>query len=86
MPKFPTGVIFSAITLEEDSERPMYRQLCAALREAIVAGVLDPGVRLPSTRTLAGELEVSRNTVLAAYEDLVDEGYVESRVGASTLR
>lgn len=57
------------------------RALYEQLRDGILSGQLAPGTRLPSTRTLAEELEVSRNTVAAAFEQLVIEGYLVSKVG-----
>jgi GntR family transcriptional regulator / MocR family aminotransferase len=54
------------------------------LRTSILQGQLLPGTRLPSTRALAEERGVSRNTVLNAYEQLLAEGYVEARVGSGT--
>lgn len=60
------------------------RQLCAALRRAIVAGQLRPGQRLPSTRTLARELGLSRTPVLEAFSLLHAEGYLEAVVGSGT--
>ena len=54
------------------------------LRAAIVDGRLRAGERLPATRELAGRLAVSRNTVAAAYERLVAEGFLVGRVGAGT--
>ena len=53
-----------------------------AIREKIVRGFWSKGNKLPSTRKLALELDVSRNTVIFAYEQLVSEGYIESRKGA----
>lgn len=55
-----------------------------ALRDAIRSGRLAPQARLPSTRALAAELGLARNTVAAAYEQLVAEGYLAARVGAGT--
>ncbi|WP_234542861.1 PLP-dependent aminotransferase family protein [Streptomyces shenzhenensis] len=60
------------------------RFLQAALREAIRAGRLTPGVRLPSSRELAKDLGVSRGLVTEAYEQLVAEGYLRSGRGAGT--
>src|SRR5262245_44104571 len=62
----------------------MHRQLYQRLRAAILAGELAPGTRLPSTRSLATELGVSRTTTLTAYEQLRDEGYLDGQVGAGT--
>jgi biotin operon repressor len=53
-------------------------------RAAIVDGRLQSGLRLPPTRLLAERLGVSRNTVVAAYERLLSEGYVIARVGSGT--
>lgn len=60
------------------------RQVCERLREAILAGQFPPGSRLPSSRMLAVELGVSRNTVLAAFEQLYAQGYIEGRRGSGT--
>jgi GntR family transcriptional regulator/MocR family aminotransferase len=59
----------------------IYRQL----RDAVLDGRLRPGERLPPTRELAGRLDVSRNTVAAAYERLTADGFLVSRVGAGTF-
>jgi GntR family transcriptional regulator / MocR family aminotransferase len=64
---------------------PLYKQLYERLRGAILAGQLERGTRLPSTRTLADELGVSRNTTALAYEQLLLEGYLESQVGFGTV-
>src|SRR5262245_9436627 len=73
------------VAVDRRSARPLYGQLYAGYREAVVGGRLRPGQRLPSTRALAAELRISRITVLTAYEQLVAEGYLESRVGAGTV-
>ena len=67
-----------------DSRRAIYQQIYERLREGIVSGELAPATRLPSTRTLATELGVSRRTALVAYEQLLAEGYVVGRVGSGT--
>jgi GntR family transcriptional regulator/MocR family aminotransferase len=56
-----------------------------ALRDAIRAGRLPPATRLPSTRALAAELGLARNTVSAAYDQLVAEGYLAARHGSGTV-
>jgi GntR family transcriptional regulator/MocR family aminotransferase len=73
------------VAIDRRSGRPLYRQLYDGYREAIVDGRARPGQRLPSTRALAAELGISRITVLNAFEQLVAEGYFESRVGAGTV-
>ncbi|MFC0503175.1 PLP-dependent aminotransferase family protein [Micromonospora costi] len=55
-----------------------------ALRDAIRDGRLTPGARLPATRALAGELNLSRGTVSAAYDQLVAEGWLTARIGSGT--
>ncbi|SEU28102.1 MocR-like pyridoxine biosynthesis transcription factor PdxR [Nonomuraea wenchangensis] len=59
-------------------------QIAAELRDAIRGGRLAPGTRLPATRDLAADLQVSRGAVVEAYEQLVAEGFLTSRVGAGT--
>jgi GntR family transcriptional regulator/MocR family aminotransferase len=58
---------------------PLFRRLYRDLRQAILGGRLQAGARLPATRLLGRELGLSRNTVLAAYEQLVSEGFIEMR-------
>jgi GntR family transcriptional regulator/MocR family aminotransferase len=63
---------------------PLHRQLYEALRQAILDGKLSPGDRLPSSRELTQDLNLSRNTVVAALNQLGVEGYLLSRVGSGT--
>jgi GntR family transcriptional regulator/MocR family aminotransferase len=63
---------------------PVTRWLVAALRAAILAGRLPPGERLPATRDLARQYGLSRGTIVAAFEQLTSEGYLEARVGSGT--
>jgi GntR family transcriptional regulator/MocR family aminotransferase len=58
------------------------RRVYELLRSRIDAGALSPGERLPSTRALAADLGVSRSTVVAIYEQLASEGYIETGLGA----
>ncbi len=64
---------------------PLYRRVYRALKSEISAGRLRPRSRLPSTRALALDLGVSRNTVMLAYEQLIAEGYLLSRQRSTTL-
>lgn len=59
-------------------------QIYQQIRSAILAGQLRPGEALPSTRELSARLEVARNTVTAAYDRLVAEGFLAGRTGAGT--
>ena len=56
-------------------------RICEAIKSRIAAGLYGPGARLPSTRALAADWGVSRTTVTAAYEQLLAEGYLETRQG-----
>jgi GntR family transcriptional regulator/MocR family aminotransferase len=67
------------------ADGPLYRRVYHALKSMIRDGRLAPAARLPSTRELATDLRVSRNTVMLAYEQLLAEGYVVSRNRATTL-
>ncbi|MDE2052606.1 MAG: PLP-dependent aminotransferase family protein [Gammaproteobacteria bacterium] len=72
------------VALDPASETPLYRQISVWFQRAILAGHLQPGQRVPSTRALAKELGVSRIPVLSAYELLIAEGYFQPFVGAGT--
>jgi GntR family transcriptional regulator/MocR family aminotransferase len=74
-----------AVTIDRRERAPVYRQICDGYRDAIVAGRLRPGERVPSTRGLAEELGISRIPVLTAFEQLLAEGYFEARVGSGTF-
>ena len=63
---------------------PLFRQIHAGLRDAILAGRLAPDTRLPSSRSLAEKFGVSRNTVLCAYAELVADGLAIGQVGSGT--
>ena len=84
MPKRPAGIPVT-LPLDARSGATLQRQVYDGLRAAILAGRLRPGIRLPSTRSLAADLAVARNTVTAAFGQLVAEGYAEARVGAGTV-
>ena len=64
---------------------PLHRQLYEALRRAMLDGKLGAGERLSSSRDLAQDLSLSRNTVVAAINQLSVEGYLVSRVGSGTF-
>ena len=65
--------------LKPDGKRALYEQIYEYIRNEIADGKISQGEKLPSTRLLAGNLSVSRSTVELAYEQLVSEGYVETR-------
>jgi GntR family transcriptional regulator/MocR family aminotransferase len=71
--------------LDRSSPEPLYRQVETNVRDAIAAGRLRPGQRLPSVRALAGQLGVGRLTIATAYEQLAADGYLVSRMGFGTI-
>ncbi len=74
-----------AITLNNNSSKPLHQQLYEQLRQAILTGRLTPGERIPSTRFLAKSLSISRFTVTTSYEQLLSEGYLETVTGSGTF-
>jgi len=71
--------------LEENSDLPLYRQIYDTIRRAILSGKFYATMPLPASRLLAKQLRVSRMTVINAYDQLVAEGYLESKTGAGTF-
>jgi len=69
--------------LQLDGTGPLYHQVYRAFRDEILNRNLVPGERVPSTRELSGLLKISRNTAVSAYEQLLAEGYLETRLGAA---
>jgi DNA-binding transcriptional MocR family regulator len=67
------------------SGHPIYASIAAGLRRLIERGELPAGTRLPPERQLAGALDVSRGTVVAAYDELRGEGLVVTRHGSGTV-
>ncbi|MBO0800170.1 MAG: GntR family transcriptional regulator, partial [Blastocatellia bacterium] len=72
------------LTLDNRSSIPLHRQLYEQIRESILSGRLCVGASVPSTRTLAVSLGISRSTVTQSYEQLISEGYLQSVVGSGT--
>ncbi|WP_152967973.1 GntR family transcriptional regulator, partial [Achromobacter sp. DMS1] len=64
---------------------PIYLQLYRRYRDAIAAGKLRPGDRVPAVRSLASELNLARGTVELAYQMLASEGYLLARGPAGTF-
>ncbi|HEY9780441.1 MAG TPA: PLP-dependent aminotransferase family protein [Leptolyngbyaceae cyanobacterium] len=73
-----------AIALDNNTAIPLHQQLYEELRRAILSGRLLPRQRIPSTRSLAKSLGISRTTVTSCYEQLLSEGYLETIVGSGT--
>lgn len=73
------------IALETRSGLPVFRQVAEAIRKDITRGRLAPGDALPGYRLLAESLGVNRNTILAAYQELLGEGWIVSRPSEGTF-
>ncbi|TWP36040.1 PLP-dependent aminotransferase family protein [Leekyejoonella antrihumi] len=67
------------ISIDRESSEPIYRQVRRGIERGIATGTFDLSHRLPSSRELAEELSVSRNTVTLAYEELIAEGLIQGR-------
>ncbi|HWA16412.1 MAG TPA: PLP-dependent aminotransferase family protein [Gemmatimonadales bacterium] len=80
----PAEVSELLIPLDPQSDTPLHRQIYHGLREAILSGRLPSGLRIPSTRLLAGSLGVSRSTILVAFEQLVADGFIVGSVGSGS--
>ena len=82
----PKTWAISGVDLHLDLDGPRVRgALERTLREAVRSGRLAPGTRLPSSRALARDLGLARNTVANAYGQLGAEGWLEARQGAATV-
>jgi GntR family transcriptional regulator/MocR family aminotransferase len=73
------------LALDRQSQTPFYRQIYERFSGAIAQGILRPGERLPSARSLASQLATSRGTVDLAYSLLSGEGYILSQGAAGTI-
>lgn len=74
----------SDIAIDRRAATPLFRQVYAAISSSIVDGRLPAGARLPASRDLARRLGLSRTVVVAAYDQLLAEGYATGRIGSGT--
>ena len=79
--KQPAGALLPNLEGPFEAGAPLHLQIYRRIRGAVLGGVLPLGSRLPSTRTLAADLGVSRNTAEEAFSQLEAEGYLVRRVG-----
>jgi GntR family transcriptional regulator / MocR family aminotransferase len=77
--------VWTVFAPDRSSAETLQDQIYAFFRDAIAEGRLRPGQRLPSTRGLARETRLGRNTVAIAFDRLLAEGYVETRSGVGTM-
>lgn len=73
------------ILVEPNARETLQQQIYSGVRRAILAGRLDAGAPLPSSRALAADLGVCRTTALLAFEQLAAEGYIDARPGSGTF-
>lgn len=85
MVKRAGGALLLSIAIDHESARPISTQLYVSLRDLMLSGAIAAGQRLPASRTLARDLGLSRTTVIDAFDRLIAEGLVESRVGSGTF-
>ena len=76
--------MFATIQLVKSSQTPLYLQLANGLARFIENGQLSPGIKLPSIRSLAKELKINRDTVVAAYKILEQRGLAYGQTGSGT--
>lgn len=72
------------IKISRSSKTTLVKQIFEQLRDKILRNELKSGERLPSTRSLSEELNVSRNTIVDVYDQLTAEGYLEGKEGSGT--
>ena len=73
------------LRIEPASAEPLFAQIAAAIRTAVLRGELPTGERLPAAKEVAASLEVNLHTVLRAYQGLRDEGFIELRRGRGAV-
>ncbi|MBI4899963.1 MAG: GntR family transcriptional regulator, partial [Actinobacteria bacterium] len=79
------GDVTLPLVIDRADPRPLPRQLADEVRRVIGEGLVSPGELVPASRTVAARLGVSRGTVVAAYDQLLAEGYLVGRVGHGTV-
>lgn len=80
----PANASLVPVHVDRGGREPLHRQVYRELVQLILSGRLRRGARVASSRVLAGELGLARNTVLPALEQLMSEGYLEARHGSGT--
>src|SRR6187399_2868498 len=77
---------FEMIRLDRAAAEPLHQQLYRQIRDELVSGTFNHNSsRLPSSRSLAADLGISRMTVNLAFSKLHSEGYLQSRIGSGTF-
>ncbi|MBN1272144.1 MAG: GntR family transcriptional regulator [Candidatus Aminicenantes bacterium] len=73
------------IVISTSNPDPMYKQVTDQIKDAIAAGSLAPGSKIPSIREMARELNISEITIKRAYSDLENEGFILTRSGMGSF-
>lgn len=73
------------IIISNSSGKPIYEQITSQIKNMIITGILEPGTPLPSMRILAKELHISVITTKRAYNDLEQEGFIETVTGKGSF-
>lgn len=81
----PGGGFSPVVAIDRQAARPLHRQICDGYKASILQGEMSAGQKVPSTRSLALELGISRIPIIDAYAQLLAEGYFETRTGAGTF-
>lgn len=76
---------FLSVNLDASDTKPLFQQLYTSLSQGIQQGTIKAGSQLPASRSYAREIGISRGTVVAAYEQLIAEGYATTRRGAGVF-
>lgn len=85
MVKRSGGELLLAISVDRSAGKSVTAQVYQAVKQLIVSGDLAAGKRLPSSRTFANELKISRTTAITVFERLASEGLIVSRTGAGSF-
>ena len=80
-----SGAMIPGLSLDRDGAEPLSQQLFRSLRELVISGRLEPGARMPASRSFALDLAVSRTTVAQAYDQLKSEGYLSGQEKSGTF-
>jgi GntR family transcriptional regulator/MocR family aminotransferase len=75
----------SIIQIQKDSQTPVYLQVAGAISMEIKRGRIGPGIQLPGSRQLAGSLNIHRQTIVRAYQELEAQGWIELRPSQGTF-